>query len=81
MRLTCRDISVFLILAHAGFAQSPSPASISGHVFSSTGRTVRAIVTLQFAVPRGFPSAPPRTFTDQNGSFTFQHLPAGQYLV
>ncbi len=74
-------IGVFLILVRAGFAQSAGTASISGHVFSAAGHGVRAIVSLQFAAARGFPSAAPRTLAAQDGSFTFQRLPAGQYLV
>ena len=58
-----------------------STASLSGHILSEDGRTLRAAVTLFFAAPRGFPSPPRRVFTGTNGAFTFSRLPAGKYVL
>jgi hypothetical protein len=56
-------------------------ASLSGHVLSEEGRTLRAAVTLSFAGPRGFPSPPRRVFTGASGAFNFSRLPAGKYIL
>jgi hypothetical protein len=58
-----------------------STGSISGHILSEEGRTLRAAVTLSFAAPRGFPAPPHRVFTGTNGAFTFSRLPAGSYFL
>ncbi len=62
-------------------AQTPATGSLSGHILSEDGRTLRAAVTLSFAGPRGFPSPPRRAFTGTNGAFTFSRLPAGKYVL
>jgi len=72
---------VVLALSRAGMAQSSGTGSISGRVVSDDGHTVHAIVSLQFAAARGFPSATRRVFTDNNGSFTFTRLPAAKYTL
>jgi hypothetical protein len=59
----------------------PAPASLSGHILSEDGRTLRAAVTLSWSGPRGFPSPPRRVFTGANGAFTFSKLPAGKYVL
>ena len=56
-------------------------ASLSGHILSEDGRTLRAAVTLSFSGPRGFPAPPRRVFTGPNGAFTFSKLPAGKYVL
>lgn len=73
-------IGALLVCSQAA-AQAPDTASISGHLLSEDGRTLRASVTLSFAKPRGFPSPPRRTFTGTDGAFTFPRLPAGSYTL
>lgn len=81
MRFLTNAGCVALIFVHAGFAQVAGTASISGQIVSAVGHPVRAIVSLQFSGPRRFPSASRRTFTAQDGTFAFQRLTPGQYLV
>ncbi len=71
---------VFLLALGPALAQS-NTASISGHVLAPSGHTVRAMVTLQPATPRGVPSPSHRRRTAGDGSFTFQNLAAGQYRL
>ncbi len=70
-----------LLTAPASVLLAQSAASLSGHILSEDGRTLRAAVTLSFAGPRGFPSPPRRVFTGTNGAFTFSRLPAGKYVL
>lgn len=79
MRIFPLVISLLTVLARASLAQVAGTASISGRVLSPAGQPLRAIVSLRYAVSRGFPSASQRTFTAQDGSFSFQRLPPGQY--
>ena len=73
-----RITPVILIFAGAALAQTPT-GSISGHVLSEEGRTLRSTVTLSLAVPRGYPAPPRRVFTGANGAFTFARVAAGKY--
>ena len=73
--------SGWLLLAQAAVPQSPSTASLSGHVLSEEGRALRASVTLSFAAARGYPAPPRRVLTGANGAFTFSRLPAGRYVL
>ena len=64
-----------------GMTQATGTSSISGHVLSTAGHSVRAIVGLRFTAARGVPTRTHRTLTAQDGSFTFQKLSAGQYQL
>jgi hypothetical protein len=70
-----------LSIVTPAMAQPFPPASLSGHILSEDGRTLRAAVTLSWSGPRGFPSPPRRVFTGANGAFTFSKLPAGKYVL
>ena len=74
-------IGMSLLWAHAAFAQSTGTGSISGHVLSEEGHTLRASVTLSFAAARGYPAPPRRVLTGANGAFTFSRLPGGRYVL
>jgi len=63
------------VLTQSALPQSLGTGSISGHVLSEEGRTVRASVTLSFAAARGYPSPPRRMFTGPNGAFTTDSCP------
>jgi len=71
---------VYAFLAKPSHTQAAN-GSISGRVVSESGGALSAIVSLQPAAARGFPSGSRRVLTVQNGSFQFQRLPAGRYLV
>jgi hypothetical protein len=81
MRFTCQAVGASLALVHAAFAQSTGTASLSGHVLSQDGHTLRASVTLSFAAARGYPAPPRRVLTGANGAFTFSKLPASKYVL
>lgn len=81
MRLMCCFVGLSLVSINAGVAQSTGTGSISGHVLSEQGLTLRAGVTLSFAAARGYPAPPRRTLTGANGAFTFSKLPAGKYVL
>ena len=69
-------------LAALALPALPQPAaSLSGHILSPDGRTLRAAVSLSWSGPRGFPSPQRRVFTGANGAFTFSRLPAGKYVL
>jgi hypothetical protein len=72
---------VAALLGRLALAQSTGTASISGHVLSEEGRTLRASVTLSFASARGYPAPPRRVLAGANGAFTFSKLPAGRYVL
>jgi hypothetical protein len=74
-------VGLTLIWVHALSAQSTGTGSISGHVLSEQGLTLRASVTLSFATPRGYPAPPRRVLTGANGAFTFSKLPAAKYVL
>jgi hypothetical protein len=80
IRLAYRLIPA-LVLACAAFAQSTGTGSISGHVLSEDGHTLRTSLTLSFAVARGYPAPPRRVLTGANGAFTFSKLPAAKYVL
>jgi hypothetical protein len=69
------------MIAQAAMAQTPGTGSISGHVLSEQGLTLRASVTLSFAAARGYPSPPHRVLTGAIGAFTFSKLPAAKYVL
>jgi hypothetical protein len=75
-----RNLIVGAVLAAPSSTAQPL-ASLSGHILSEEGRTLRAAVTLSWSGPRGFPAPPRRVFTNANGSFTFSRLPAGKYVL
>lgn len=50
-------------------------------MLAPAGYAVRAIVHLRYAAPRGYPSPSRRAFTAPDGSFWFQRLDAGQYVL
>jgi hypothetical protein len=74
-------VAASLIYLPGALAQSTGTASISGHVLSEQGLTLRASVTLSFASARGYPAPPRRVLTGANGAFTFSKLPAGKYVL
>lgn len=75
------SFAAMLLFGQAALAQTPATGSISGHVLSEEGRTLRATVTLSFAGPRGYPAPPHRVLTSANGAFTFSRLPAAKYVL
>jgi hypothetical protein len=87
MRITNLILTVLFLLARsaspqtAATSQAAATGSISGHILDEYGHVVRAVVNLQFAAPRGAPSATRRAFTGLDGSFAFQRLTAGKYLI
>ena len=81
MPTKCNVLGLISILSQVTFAQSPSTAGLSGRVFSETGRTLRATVTLSFADPRGYPAPPRRIATGATGAFAFTKLPAARYVL
>ena len=74
-------VGLTLTWVRALSAQSTGTGSISGHVLSEQGLTLRASVTLSFATARGYPSPPHRALTGSNGSFTFSKLPTAKYVL
>ncbi len=76
-----RILALSFLAATTALAQTPSTASLSGHVLSEDGHTLHASVTLSFAAARGYPAPPRRVLTDANGAFTFAKLPASKYVL
>lgn len=81
LRIKHCAICLFLTAIQAGLAQTAVTSSIAGRMLSEDGRTVRGIVSLQFAAARGFPSPTRRNLTGPDGSFSFAKLPAGTYSI